>query len=108
MANKNTYFVIVTDFNDSDLLEDAYLLGCDNKYDWYADDVDGQDLITPTGRLKKSNGVCIEVDRWVGAYVSTDKKWMLETCKDAMDEGYGCCCCEIVNTVDGLKLEPVL
>ena len=102
MAKTNqTNYVIVIDFNPSNnYLEDQYLIGWDNDTDWYTE-VDGSDLLTPTGRLKKTNGVCcIDVDRWISCYVDDDLKWMTETCKSSQDEGYDCIFCRLEKNTD--------
>ena len=102
---KQTYFVISTnaaETEDGMCLDELWLLGWDNKYDWYADDIDSQDLLTPTGRLKKTDGVCcIQIDRWVGCYVDDNQKWMAETCQSAIDEGYDCCLCRLEKDAEG-------
>ena len=103
-----TNYVIVIDFDPSyEYLEDQLMVGWDNKYDWYTE-VDGCDILTPTGRLKKRSGCCVDVDRWISCYVDPDLKWMTETCESSKDEGYDCIVCRIEkNTDNELIVVPV-
>ena len=109
VKTNQTNYVIVIDFDPSDnYLENQLLVGWDNKTDWYTE-VDGCDLLTPTGRLKKTDGVCcINVDRWIGCYVDDDLKWMTQTCESSKDEGYDCILCRLEkNTDNELIVVPV-
>jgi hypothetical protein len=103
-----TNYVLVIDFDSTyDYLEDQLLVGWDNKYDWYTE-VDGCDILTSTGRLRKRSGCCVDVDRWISCYVDPDLNWMKKTCKDSQDEGYDCILCRIEkNTDNELIVVPV-
>jgi hypothetical protein len=94
-----TNYVIVIGFDPSNnYLENQLLVGWDNKSDYYTE-VEGSDILTPTGRLKKTNGVgCIKVDRWIGCYVDSDLKWITEFCKSS---GYNnCIVCRLEKNID--------
>ena len=103
-----TNYVLVIDFDSTyDYLEDQLLVGWDNKYDWYTE-VDGCDLLTSTGRLRKREGCCVNIDRWVGAYVDPDLKWMTGLCESPKDEGYDCIVCRLEKNIDNeLIVVPV-
>ena len=104
---KKTLFVIAVDYVDGNYLEDSWLLGWDNKYDWFAADIDGCDIMTPSGRIKKTNWSFIDVDRWISACVGDDEKYCKEYAADARREDYDCTVCKLVKTSDGWLLEPV-
>jgi hypothetical protein len=101
VKTNQTNYVLVIDFDPSNnYLEDQYLIGWDNDTDWYTE-VDGSDLLTPTGRLKKRSGCCIDVDRWISCYVDPDLNWMRKTCEDSKREGYDdCIVCRLEKNTD--------
>lgn len=102
MAKTNqTNYVLVIDFDPSyEYLEDQLMVGWDNDNDCYTE-VEGFDLLTPTGRLKKTDGVCcIRIDKWIGCYVDDDLNWMKKTCESSKDEGYDCIVCRIEKNTD--------
>jgi hypothetical protein len=103
-----TNFVIVVDFDPSNnYLSDQFLLGWNNKYDWFDTDTCGWEILTKTGRVKKNNFGLIEIDRWVSVYVGED----INSCKDCSDsgnkEGYDCTVCKLEKKDDEWMLIPV-
>jgi hypothetical protein len=106
-TKKKTLYAIVVDFTEGQYLDDSWLLGWDNKYDWYAADIDGCDIMTPSGRIKKSNWSFIDVDRWVSACVNDDAAYCEEYAADARREGYDCTVCRLDKVADGWLLVPV-
>ena len=107
MSKTNSIYVVVVDYENGQTLEDCYLLGWNSKYDWFDCDTCGWEILTPTGRIKKRNIVTIDIDRWVGVYVS-DKE---SSCKDYSDsgnrEGYNCTVCRLEKKDDEWLLIPV-
>lgn len=107
---KKTNYVIVIDFEanvhlddlnkDGMFLEDARLLGWNNRYDWFSEDIYGSDIITNSGRIKYSNDVgIIQTDRFNGAYVGET----LEDCDYYYDMGkeeYDCTICTLIKTIE--------
>lgn len=107
MATKKTFYVAAVDYVTDARLSESWLLGWDNKYDWYATDIDGDDILTPSGRIKKSNYDFIEVDRWVSALVTTEVNYCKEYSDDAIREGYDCTVCKLEKKDDEWMLIPV-
>ena len=102
VEKKVTNFVVVVDFNtNNNYLEDQYLLGWNSKYDWFDCDTCGDEIITPKGRIKKNNGIVIDIDRWVGVYVSETEKWSRECSDNGNKEGYNCTVCKLEKDSDG-------
>ena len=103
---KDTY-VVVVDYVEGQTLEDCFLLGWNSKYDWFDTDTCGWEILTPTGRIKKVDIVTIEIDRWVGVYVSNN----VNGCRDHSDsgnrEGYDCTVCRLEKKDDEWLLVPV-
>jgi hypothetical protein len=99
---KTTNYVVVVDFEEGMCLTDAYLLGWDNKYDWYTADIDACDIMTPKGNIKKCHyGILIEVDRWNTAYVGHEQKDCIDACDGANQEGYNCTVCKLEKDAEG-------
>lgn len=102
---KKTNFVVCTnaaEIEDGMYLEQVYLLGWDNKYDWFADDIDACDIITPKGNIKKCKyGLLIDITRNVAAYVGNEQKDCQSYCDDANKEGYDCCVCRLEKDTEG-------
>ena len=97
-----TNYVIVVDFDPSNnLLEDQYLLGWNSMYDWFDTDTVGDEIITPKGNIKKNNGWCLFIDKWVGVYVSDKQSNVQEYSKSGNEEGYNCTVCKIEKDSDG-------
>ena len=100
MANnnlKNTNFVISTnaaETEDGMYLDELWLLGWDNNTDWFCD-IDSQDIMTPSGRVKKHQFGMIDVSRHETAYVGTELEDVEKAYKEAIDEGYDCCICRL-------------
>jgi hypothetical protein len=107
VEKKVTNFVVVVDYKEGQTLEDCYLLGWNNKYDWFDCDTCGYEITTPTGRVKKNKYGLIEIDRWVSVYVGETES----NCKDYSDsgnnEGYNCTVCRLEKTEDDWNLIPV-
>ena len=104
---KQTNYVVVVDYREGQTLEDCWLLGWNNKYDWYDCDTCGDEILTPTGRVKKNNGIVIDIDRWVGVYVSETEEWCRECSNDGNKEGYDCTVCKLEKSSDGWLLVPI-
>ena len=99
---KPTNYVIVVDFDSrNNYLEDQYLLGWDSKSDWFDCDTYGDEIITPKGNIKKNNGFCLSIDKWVGVYVSDKQSNVQEYSDSGNDEGYDCTVCKIEKDSDG-------
>ena len=107
MATKKIFYVAVVDYVDGATLDESWLLGWDNKYDWFAADIDGDDILTPSGRIKKSSYAFIEVDRWISALVTTDVKYCKSYSDDAIKEGYDCTVCRLEKKDGEWLLIPV-
>ncbi len=101
MAKTNqTNYVIVIGFDSSNnYLEDQLLIGWNIRSDWYTK-VEGFDLLTPTGRLKKRNGCCINTDSCISCYVDDDLNWMTKVCESSKREGYNCIVCRLEKNTD--------
>ena len=98
---EKTNYVVVLDYEDGLYLDEAYLLGWDSRYDWYADDICGDEIMTKAGNVKKNYFGAINVGRMVSAYVGNT----INDCKayaiDARKEGYNCTVCCITKDEDG-------
>lgn len=97
-----TNFVIVVDFNPSNnFLEDQYLLGWSNLYDWYDSNTTGDEIITPKGNIKKCKyGLLINIDRWISVYAGTEIKDCIDYCEGANKEGIKCTVCKLEKNSD--------
>ncbi len=106
-TKKTTNFVVVVDYENGQTLSDCWLLGWNNKYDWFDCDTCGSEIMTPTGRVKKHDYCCIDIDRWVGVYVGEKES----DCRDHSDsgnrEGYNCTVCRLEKCEDDWNLIPV-
>lgn len=94
---KKVNFVISTnaaETEDGMYLDELWLLGWDNDTDWFCD-IDSQDIMTKTGRVKKHQFGMIHINRHDTAYVGTDIEDVEDICKQAIDEGYNCCICRL-------------
>ena len=109
--NLNTNYIIVVDYDENNcLLEDQYLLGWDNKSDWFDCDTYGDEIITPSGRVKKNHIGFIDIDKWVSVYVNDGNSLneLFDTCRGGNEEGYDCTVCKIEKDSDGdLIVVPV-
>ncbi len=106
-VKKNTNYVVVVDYVDGQTLEDCWLLGWNNKYDWYDTDTCGSEILTPTGKVKKNSGITIDIDRWVSVYVSETEDWCRECSDDGNYEGYDCTVCKLEKKDNKWLLIPV-
>ena len=94
---KQTNFVIssnAAETEDGMYLDELWLLGWDNNTDWFCD-IDSQDIMTPTGRVKKHEFGIIHTSSHEAAYVGFEQKDCQSYCDDAIDEGYDCCICRL-------------
>ena len=103
VEKKFTNFVVVVDYNsNNNYLEDQYLLGWNNKYDWFDCDTLGDEIITPTGRIKKCEyGLLIPINRWVSVYVGHEQKDCQTYSDDGNKEGYNCTVCRLDKDLNG-------
>lgn len=104
---KNTNYVIVVGFEEGQFLEDSYLLGWSCKYDWFDCDTTGDEIMTPTGRVKKNEWGLISINRDVSVYVSDEPDWCREYSDMGKREGYDCTVCKLEKVNDGIILIPV-
>ena len=107
VEKKVTNYVVVVDYEEGQTLSDCWLLGWSNKYDWFDCDTSGDEILTPTGKVKKNEWGIIHVNSDVGVYVGTE----VEDCKGHSDsgnrEGYDCTVCRLETTEDNWNLIPV-
>lgn len=102
---ETTNFVVcscASSVEDGMYLEQVWLLGWDNDTDWYTSDIDAQDIMTPSGKVKQCKyGSMIAVSRHETAYVGHT----IENCKSACDggikEGYDCCILRLETDSEG-------
>ena len=88
-------YVAVYDYSgDYAYLEDEYILGWSNRSDWYTD-ICGDEILTPSGNLKKSTTDFIQVGRGDGALVSRDFAYVKEYAAGAIEEGDNLTVCEL-------------
>ena len=104
---KVTNYVVVVDYEEGQTLSECWLLGWNNKYDWFDCDTCGDEIMTPTGKVKKNNWGLIEIDRWVSVYVSETEKWCRECSDSGNKEGYDCTVCKLEKNGDDWNLIPV-
>lgn len=105
---RTTNYVVVVDYVEGQTLENCFLLGWNNKYDWYDTDTCGFEILTPKGNVKKNEyGMMIHIDRWVSVYVGET----IDNCKSYSDdgnkEGYDCTVCKLEKSGDEWLLIPV-
>lgn len=102
-----TNYVVVVDYEVGQTLSDCWLLGWNNKYDWFDCDTCGDEILTPTNQVKKNEYGLIDIDRWVSVYVGTE----INNCKSHSDsgnrEGYDCTVCRLEKIEDDYNLIPV-
>ena len=102
VEKKVTNFVVVVDFDSTNnYLEDQYLLGWNNKYDWFDCDTCGDEILTPTGRVKKNEFGLIDINRWVSVYVGETKTYVQSHSDSGNKEGYNCTICKLEKDSDG-------
>ena len=100
MANSNlkqTNFVIssnAAETEDGMYLDELWLLGWDSNTDWFCD-INSQDIMTPSGRVKKNKFGIIHASSHEAAYVGFEQKNCQYHCDDAIKEGYDCCICRL-------------
>ncbi len=104
---EDTNYVVVAFYNDGDTLDDCCLLGWDSKTDWYDNDTYGFEILNDDGSVKQNNGCTIEIDKWVGVYVSETEDWCKEVARDGSKEGYECVACKLIKTDNGYDLLPL-
>lgn len=105
---KPTNYVIVTDYAGEEFLPEVYLLGWDNNEDWYTVDIDGADIMTPSGSVKKNSWGLIDVAKMISAYVGETIEDCTDYANGARDEGYDCTICRLEKDNEGnIKLIPV-
>lgn len=96
---KKTNFVVcscASEVEDGMGLEEVWLLGWDNRTDWFMTDIDSCDILTDKGNVKKCEyGFMIQVSRHECAYVGHEQNDCQSYCDDAIKEGYDCCVCRI-------------
>lgn len=99
-----TNFVIVVDYSEDDnYLEDSYLLGWNNNYDWWDTETIGDDLINIDGTIRENDFGLIKVDRWTMVYASDERSLtdLQDRCKGANKEDLNCTVCRIEEDSEG-------
>lgn len=108
MSNlKTTNYVIVVDYEEGQTLEDCYLLGWNNKYDWFDCDTCGDEILTPKNNVKKNSFGLINIDKYVSVYVGEVKEYCTDYSRDGNKEGYNCTVCRLEKNGDDWNLIPV-
>lgn len=106
MANnlETTNYVVcscASDVEDGMCLDEIWLLGWDNRHDWFTTDIDSCDIMTPKGNIKKCQyGFMIQTSRHESAYVGNTQANCQSYCDDANREGYDCCVCRLEKVND--------
>ena len=97
-----TNFVIVVDFSESNnYLEDQYLLGWNNNYDWFDCESIGDDLIESDGSVKQNEWGLIDIDRWTSVYVGETQSDVQDHSDSGNREGYNCTVCRLEKDSEG-------
>ena len=107
MNNKKTNYVVVVGYEEGQTLEDCFLLGWSNKYDWFDCDTCGDEILTPTGRVKKNDFGLLKIDKNVAIYVGETANDCRSYSDDANREGYECTVCQLKKADDSWDLIPV-
>ena len=103
-----TNYVVVVDYVEGQTLSGCRLLGWNNKYDWFDCDTYGEEIMTPTGRVKKNDfGLLIKIDRWISVYVGETESNCRSYSDDGNREGYDCTVCRLEKMEDDWNLIPV-
>ena len=100
---KKTNYVIVVDFEeDNNLLEDQYLLGWNNMYDYWDTETVGDDLIKNDGTIKENEFGLIDIDRWTTIYCNTELTVdFKDTCEGGREDDIDCTICRLEQNNDG-------
>ena len=104
---KNTNYVVVVDYEEGQTLSECWLLGWNNNYDWYDCETYGEEILTPTGKVKKNEYGLIDIDRWTSVYVGEEQKDVQDYCDGGNSEGYDCTVCKLEKNGDDWNLIPV-
>lgn len=92
---EKTNFVIAMDYAGEQYLEELYLLGWDNRDDWYDTLVDAYDIIGDDDTVLPNDHGILFVDNDTAAYVGETYEQLVEYRDDAIREGYDCTILEI-------------
>lgn len=102
---KDTNYVVCScarAIQDGMYLEDIWLLGWNNRTDWFTGDIDACDIMTEDGDVKQCKfGLLIDVDEYESAYVGNTREDCQSYCDSANREGYDCCVCRIEKDENG-------
>jgi hypothetical protein len=91
-----TNFVIVVDYSeDNNYLDDNYILGWNNNYDYFDTETTGDSIIDTDGSIMDSEWGLIHIDRWTAVYVSETADYWKDHCTDANNDGINCTICRI-------------
>lgn len=90
-----TNYVIAMDYAGEHYLEELYLLGWNNREDWYDTLVDSYDIIGDDDTVLPNNDGLLFVDKDTAAYVGETYEQLVDYCNDAIKEGYDCTILEI-------------
>ena len=101
----NTNHIIVVDFNSkNNYLEDQYLLGWNDNYNYWDTENTGDDIIEVDGNaIKQNSHGLIKTGRWPVIYASdNDISELTNIADNAKYEGYNCTVCKIDKDSEGL------
>lgn len=107
VEKKVTNYVVVVDYKDGQTLEDCYLFGWNSKYDWFDCDTCGEEILTPTGRVKKNEFGLIEINSRVMVYVGEELYAVQSPSASGNREGYNCTICRLEKSGNNWNLIPV-
>lgn len=103
-----TNYVIVVDYEEGQTLEDCFLLGWNNKFDWFDTDTCGWEILNNDNTVKLNNyGLLIEIDKWTSVYVGEKDSDCRSYSDDGNREGYNCTVCRLEKVNDEWTLIPV-
>lgn len=90
-----TNYAIAMDYAGEQYLEELYLLGWDNRDDWYDTLVDAYDIIGDDDTVLPNDHGLLFVDKDTAAYVGETYEHLISYRDDAIREGYDCTIVEI-------------
>lgn len=107
IKKNNTNYVIVVDYEEGQTLEDCYLLGWSSKYDWFDCDTCGDEILTPTGKVKKNEFGILQINRNVGVYIGEFIENIVDHYTSSLSEGIDSVICKLENKDNVWNLVPV-
>ena len=102
-----TNYIVVVDYEDGQKLSNCFLLGWNDKYDWYDTDTCGDKIMTSTGEIEENEFGIIEVSNHVGVYCG-ETEHFCRCCSDGGNiDGYDCTVCRLEKDNYDWNLIPV-